>query len=54
MAAHYGTAILPARPRKPRDKALPGEPYEYSEWRVRRVGVTSTSTPKRAFHSIFL
>jgi transposase len=81
-AAHYGTAILPARPRKPRDKAkveqavliverwllgrlrrrifhsladtrrqlleevdrpalkdLPGEPYEYSEWRVRRVGV---------------
>jgi transposase len=105
MAAHYGTAILPARPRKPRDKAkveqavliverwligrlrrrifnsladvdaalgelmtrlnerqplrrlgvtrrqlleqidrpalkdLPGEPYEYSEWRVRRVGV---------------
>src|SRR5208337_2473913 len=108
MAAHYGTAILPARPRKPRDKAkveqavliverwllgrlrrrtftsladvdaalgelmiqlndkqtlrrlgvtrrqlleeidrpalkaLPGEPYEYSEWRVRRVGVEST------------
>jgi len=105
MAAHYGTAILPARPRKPRDKAkveqavliverwllgrlrhriftsladvdaalgelmtqlndkqslrrlgvtrrqlleeidrpalkeLPSEPYEYSEWRVRRVGV---------------
>jgi transposase len=105
MAAHYGTAILPARPRKPRDKAkveqavliverwllgrlrrrifhsladvdaalaelmtqlnerqplrrlgvtrrqlleqvdrpalkdLPGEPYEYSEWRVRRAGV---------------
>ena len=105
MAAHYGTAILPARPRKPRDKAkveqavliverwllgrlrrrifhsladvdaalaelmtqlnerqplrrlgvtrrqlleqvdrpalkdLQGEPYEYSEWRVRRVGV---------------
>jgi transposase len=105
MAAHYGTAILPARPRKPRDKAkveqavliverwllgrlrrrifhsladidaalgefmsqlnekqplrrlgvtrrqlleevdrpalkaLPDEPYEYSEWRVRRVGV---------------
>jgi transposase len=21
MAAHYGTAILPARPRRPRDKA---------------------------------
>jgi transposase len=21
MAAHYGTAVLPARPRKPRDKA---------------------------------
>src|SRR4029077_18922043 len=105
MAAHYGTAILPARSRKPRDKAkveqavliverwllgrlrrrifysladvdaaltelmaqlnerqtlrrldvtrrqlleqidrpalkdLPAEPYEYSEWRVRRVGV---------------
>ena len=105
MAAHYRTAILPARPRKPRDKAkveqavliverwllgrlrrriftsladvdaalgelmtqlnekqalrrlgvtrrqlleeidrpalkaLPDEPYEYSEWRVRRVGV---------------
>jgi transposase len=105
MAVHYGTAILPARPRKPRDKAkveqavliverwllgrlrrriftsladvdaalgelmtqlndkqalrrlgvtrrqlleeidrpalkaLPDEPYEYSEWRVRRVGV---------------
>jgi transposase len=103
MAAHYGTAILPARPRKPRDKAkveqavliverwllgrlrrriftsladvelgelmvqlndrqplrrlgvtrrqlleevdrpalnaLPGEPYEYSEWRGCRVGV---------------
>jgi transposase len=105
MAAHYQTAILPARPRKPRDKAkveqavliverwligrlrrrifysladvdaalgefmtqlnekqplrrlgvtrrqlleevdrpalkaLPDEPYEYSEWRVRRVGV---------------
>ena len=105
MAAHYRTAILPARPRKPRDKAkveqavliverwllgrlsagrspasltstprsansltqlnerqalrrlgvtrrqlleeidrpalkaLPSEPYEYSEWRVRRVGV---------------
>ena len=105
MAAHYGTAILPARPRKPRDKAkveqavliverwllgrlrrrifrsladvdaalgelmtqlnerqalrrlgvtrrqlleevdrpalkaLPDEPYEYSEWRLRRVGV---------------
>src|SRR6202046_1997359 len=105
MAAHYDTAILPARPRKPRDKAkveqavliverwllgrlrrriyhsladvdaalselmaqlnerqalrrlgvtrrqilqeahrpalkaLPSEPYEYSEWRVRRVGV---------------
>src|SRR5271165_4339763 len=105
MAAHYGTAILPARPRKPRDKAkveqavliverwllgrlrrrifhsladvdaaigelmaqlndkqslrrlgvtrrqlleevdrpalkaLPGERYEYSEWRVRRVGI---------------
>src|SRR5271163_1875053 len=105
MAAHHGTAILPARPRKPRDKAkveqavliverwllgrlrrrifasladvdaaigelmaqlndkqslrrlgvtrrqlleevdrpalkaLPDEPYEYSEWRVRRVGV---------------
>jgi transposase len=105
MAAHYGTAVLPARPRKPRDKAkveqavliverwllgrlrrrtfysladvdtalgelmtqlndnqalrrlgvtrrqlleevdrpaltaLPNEPYEYSEWRVRRVGV---------------
>ena len=105
MAAHYGTAILPARPRKPKDKAkveqavliverwllgrlrrrifhsladvdaalaelmvqlndsqtlrrlgvtrrrlleqvdrpalkaLPGEPYEYSEWRGCRVGV---------------
>jgi transposase len=105
MATHYGTAILPARPRKPRDKAkveqavliverwligrlrrrifhslaevdaalgelmvqlndtqtlrrlgvtrrrlleevdrpalkaLPGEPYEYSEWRGCRVGV---------------
>lgn len=105
MAAHYGTAILPARPRKPRDKAkveqavliverwligrlrrrtfyslaeinaaigelmaqlneirplrrlgvtrrqlledvdrpalkgLPDEPYEYSEWRLRRVGI---------------
>ena len=105
MAAHYGTAILPARPRKPRDKAkveqavliverwllgrlrrrifrsladvdaalgelmtqlnerqalrrlgvtrrqlleevdrpalkaLPDEPYEYSEWRLPRVGV---------------
>src|SRR5580658_3949780 len=105
MAVHYDTAILPARPRKPRDKAkveqavliverwllgrlrrrifrsladvdaalselmtqlnerqalrrlgvtrrqlleevdrpalkaLPSEPYEYSEWRVRRVGV---------------
>ncbi len=104
MAAHYGTAILPARPRRPRDKAkveqavliverwligrlrrrifhsladvdaalgelmtqlnqrqplrrlvtrrrlldevdrpalkaLPGEPYEYSEWRGCRVGV---------------
>src|SRR6185312_7257726 len=105
MAAHYETAILPARPRKPRDKAkveqavliverwllgrlrrriftsladvdaaladlmaqlndkqglrrlgvtrrqlleevdrpalkdLPSEPYEYSEWRLRRVGV---------------
>ncbi len=105
MAAHYGTAILPARPRKPRDKAkveqavliverwllgrlrrrtftsladvdaalgelmaqlndkqglrrlvvtrrqlleevdrpvlkaLPGAPYEYCEWRLRRVGV---------------
>jgi len=105
MAAHYGTALLPARPRKPRDKAkvesavliverwllgrlrrrtfyslaevnaaiaemlknlneerpirrlgvtrrqlfeeidcpalkpLPIEPYEYSEWRLRRVGV---------------
>ena len=105
MAAHYGTAILPARPRKPRDKAkveqavliverwllgrlrrrifhslvdvdaalgelmvqlndrqnlrrlgvtrrqlleevdrpvlnaLPGEPYEYSEWRGCRVGI---------------
>ena len=22
MAAHYGTAIVPARPRKPRDKAM--------------------------------
>jgi transposase len=22
MAAHYGTAILPARPRRPRDKAI--------------------------------
>jgi transposase len=105
MAAHYGTALLPARPRKPRDKAkvesavliverwllgrlrrrifyslaelnaaigemlktlneerplrrlgvtrrhlleevdrpalkpLPAEPYEYSEWRLRRVGI---------------
>ncbi len=105
MAAHYRTAVLPARPRKPRDKAkveqavliverwllgrlrrrifhsladvdaalselmaqlnerqalrrlgvtrlqlleevdrpalraLPDEPYEYSEWRLRRVGV---------------
>jgi transposase len=105
MAAHYGTALLPARPRKPRDKAkvesavliverwllgrlrrrtfyslaevntaigemlkalneerplrrlgvtrrrlleevdrpalkpLPVEPYEYCEWRLRRVGV---------------
>ena len=105
MAAHYGTALLPARPRKPRDKAkvesavliverwllgrlrrrifyslaelnaaigemlkslneerplrrlgvtrrqlleevdrpalkpLPGEPYEYSEWRLCRVGI---------------
>ncbi len=105
MAAHYGTAILPARPRKPRDKAkveqavliverwllgrlrrrifyslaevdaaigellaqlnekrllrrlgvtrrqlleevdrpalraLPSEPYEYCEWRLRRVGI---------------
>jgi len=105
MAAHYGTAILPARPRRPRDKAkveqavliverwllgrlrrrifhslvdvdaalgelmtqlnerqplrrlgvtrrqlleevdrpalkaLPGEPYEYSEWRGCRVGI---------------
>ena len=25
MAAHYGTAIVPARPRKPRDKAKVGE-----------------------------
>ena len=105
MAAHYGTALLPTRPRKPRDKAkvesavliverwllgrlrrrtfyslaevnaaigemlkslneerplrrlgvtrrqlleevdrpalkpLPGEPYEYCEWRLRRVGI---------------
>lgn len=23
MAAHYGTAVLPTRPRRPRDKALP-------------------------------
>jgi transposase len=22
MAAHYGTAILPARPRRPRDKTI--------------------------------
>jgi hypothetical protein len=22
MAAHYGAALLPARPRKPRDKAI--------------------------------
>jgi transposase len=93
LASHYGTAILPARPRKPRDKAkveagvlvverwilarlrhqrffalaelndrpmrhlgisrrrlfeeldrpalgpLPGEPYVYAEWRLRRVGL---------------
>jgi transposase len=25
MAAHYDTAILPARPRRPRDKACPVE-----------------------------
>ncbi len=30
MAAHYGTAIVPARPRKPRDKAKVGSPSRLS------------------------
>src|SRR5207248_3739 len=113
MAAHYDTAILPARPRRPRDKAkvevavliierwllgrlrhrrfyslaelnaaigellrqlnderpirrlgvtrralfeeldrpnlnsLPGQPYCFAEWRVRRVGVDYHSLPQR-------
>jgi hypothetical protein len=113
MAAHYDTAILPARPRRPRDKAkvevavliierwllgrlrhrrfyslaelntaigellrqlnderlirrlgvtrralfeeldrpnlnsLPGQPYCFAEWRVRRVGVDYHSLPPR-------
>ena len=36
MAAHYGTAILPARPYKPRDKSLP----------LRRRGPRSRSASK--------
>jgi transposase len=112
LATHYGTAILPTRTRKPRDKAkvevavlvverwilarlrnrrffslaelnraiaelvadlnvrpmrrlgvsrrdlfleldrpalkpLPAEPYEYAEWRVRRVGLDYHSLPRR-------
>jgi hypothetical protein len=115
MAAHYDTAILPARPRRPRDKAkveaavliieswllgllatspilhpgraqrcdprvavatqreaadppacgyrqallkeldrphlkpLPVEPYDYAEWRLRRVGMITTSRSKHIF-----
>ena len=117
LATHYGTAILPARVRKPRDKAkievavlvverwilarlrnrrffslaelnraiaalvadlnarpmrrlgvsrrdlfveldrpalkpLPAEPYEYAEWRVRRVGLDYHSLPRRRPGSI--
>ena len=118
MAAHYGTAILPARPRRPRDKAkveqavliverwllgrlrrrtfhrladvdaalgelmvqlndrqplrrlgvtrrqlleevdrpalkaLPGEPYEYSEWRGGRVGVDYHVDIDRHYYSV--
>ncbi|MBU6408656.1 MAG: IS21 family transposase [Alphaproteobacteria bacterium] len=118
MAAHYGTAVLPTRPRRPRDKAkveqavlvverwllgrlrnrifhsladlddaiaelllrhneqrilrrlgvtrrqlfedidqpalkpLPGEPFEYSEWQVRRVGIDYHVEVDAHFYSV--
>jgi transposase len=48
MAAHYDTALLPARPRRPRDKAKVEaavriverwRPYVLAEWRLRKVGL---------------
>jgi len=35
MAAHYGTAVLPARPRKPRERAIEA-PSVRARWRTRR------------------
>jgi hypothetical protein len=118
MAAHYGTAVLPTRPRRPRDKAkveaavlvverwilarlrhrrfyslaelnaaisellrqldeerpirrlgvtrrqlleeldrpalkpVPGEPYVFAEWRVRRVGIDYHIEVERHFYSV--
>ena len=54
MAAHYGTAILPARPRKPRDKAKVEQAVLIVErWLLGRLGdgpspVSPTSTPPSA------
>ena len=54
MAAHYGTAILPARPRKPRDKAkveqavLIVERWLLGRLRRRPSAASPKSTPRSA------
>jgi hypothetical protein len=47
MAAHYGTAILPARPRKPRDKAMASYCTSFGCWRGdgRQASGSSATSP---------
>jgi transposase len=37
MAAHYGTAVLPTRPRKPRDKAKSRPRFVVERWILARL-----------------
>ena len=47
MAAHYGTAVLPARPRKPRDKAMASYCTSFGCWRGdgRQASGSSATSP---------
>lgn len=61
MAAHYDTAIVPACPYKPKDKAkvegaalkpLPVTPYVYAEWKQCRAGLDYHVDIGRHYYSV--
>jgi transposase len=48
MAAHYGTAIIPARPYKPRDKAMASYCTLFGIWRTDGLEASGTGATAAA------